>query len=428
MKKILIPLLLLYFGSLQAQSYVDTNNLRSKFALKKSKEKFKDEITNSIQYVYNIDQRELNEDSIRKAFSNAVLTYSKQDSLKRSLKFLLNNYKDYSDRTVYSALEAAYSLFPNSFNSDIDSLVTDTDNPKLFAIGVNYLSENSDSNFSTDKYLNLLRKKEFKLNYRTKEIIAQLESHLEGKSNGIHTNRPPLKELLTHSFQQNKTIIYSFFREDRNYPGITIIKKPNGKFVRNDSGAIFHIKHLARSLSNLPYYLQNGNTPEGLYSVVGFYVSPTESIGPTPNVLTRIPFEVPTSIFYHDTTLSRRWNLNDYLNLLPDSWKEYSPMKHSYQAGKIGRRKIVMHGAVDVLSFYKEQPYYPLTPTRGCIASTELWDENTGNNVKSDQAKLMNAFFSTGELDGFLVVLELDNKEKPVTIEEIKPYILDAEK
>jgi hypothetical protein len=239
---------------------------------------------------------------------------------------------------------------------------------------------------------------------------------------------PSVKDLLAHHFQKGKTIIYSIFRKERDYPGITVIKKPGGNFVRNDSGEIFHIKHLARSLSDLPYYLKNGNTPQGIYSVVGFYLSPTESIGPTPNVLTRIPYEVPPSIFYHDTTFGRRWNLSDYLNLIPESWKDYQPLQNAYHGGKIGRRKIVMHGSVDDLSFYKDKPFYPLTPTRGCIVSKEIWDEETGKNIESDQAKLMNAFFSTGELDGFLVVLEINDKKKPVNIEEIKPYILDAEK
>ncbi len=210
-----------------------------------------------------------------------------------------------------------------------------------------------------------------------------------------------MKDILNHNFLEGKTIIYSLHRKNRTFPGITIIKKPNGEFVKTDSNAIFSVKQLALSVTNLPGYLSQGNTPQGIFSVVGFYNSPTPSIGPTAAVLTRIPFEVPIQLWYHKSVTKSYWDINDYKNLFPKSWQDYLPIYESYYAGKTGRRKIVMHGSVDDLSFYDSLSYAPMTPSKGCLTTTEIWSDSTGYNIKSDQAKLMNAFFSTGQLYGF---------------------------
>jgi len=39
----------------------------------------------------------------------------------------------------------------------------------------------------------------------------------------------------------------------------------------------------------------------------------------------------------------------------------------------------------------------------------------------------MNAFFSTGVLEGFLIVVNIDDKKAPVTLDELKSLILKAE-
>ena len=82
-----------------------------------------------------------------------------------------------------------------------------------------------------------------------------------------------------------------------------------------------------------------------------------------------------------------------------------------------------MHGSVDDLNFYKNEPYFPLTPSKGCLTTKEIWSDETGMNIESEQTKLMNAFFSTGELEGFLVVVDINDKEANVTIEEILPFL-----
>ena len=241
------------------------------------------------------------------------------------------------------------------------------------------------------------------------------------------SNIPALLDLFKHPFQRGKTIIYSFYRSDRNFAGITLIKAPDGKFVRNKDSSYFNIPQLAKSVTDLPGYLKNGNTPQGIFSILGYYITKTESIGPTPIILTRIPFAETTSTFFHGQKKGE-WNIEKYTNLMPESWRNYFPAHEVYYAGYAGRRLIVMHGSADDLKFFENEPYYPLSPTKGCISAKEIWDERSGICIESDQAKLINAFISTGRLKGFLIVINIDDKREEVTLKELLPYLHEAEK
>ena len=57
------------------------------------------------------------------------------------------------------------------------------------------------------------------------------------------------------------------------------------------------------------------------------------------------------------------------------------------------------------------------------MSSKEIWDSKTGKLVESDQLKLVNAIKRVDRWKGFLVVIELDNKEIPLNIEEIERYM-----
>ncbi len=56
-------------------------------------------------------------------------------------------------------------------------------------------------------------------------------------------------------------------------PGLVIIRQKDGIFVADSSGNIFNVPQLARSITNLPVYLTNGNTPQGIFAMHGFDVS-----------------------------------------------------------------------------------------------------------------------------------------------------------
>ncbi|MGD8779495.1 MAG: hypothetical protein PVH88_11115 [Ignavibacteria bacterium] len=400
------------------QSKIEINKLHSSYTTKENRILFKEKLLDRINSTLSKNLNSLDEYLYRKAIEDAGMYLVKNDTVKNAVNFGLINYEKYSSAFTRSLLETVYTLYPKEYSTEVDSIFKATFNEQIFIICLKYLLKNSVYNSEEIQFI-------LKGKFPNRENNAVLKYFYEELNNNFKL--PPLLDLLKHKFQDNKTIVYSFHRKDRSYLGITIIKSPDGKFVRNNDGKFFHVTHLARSASNLPGYLKNGNTPQGIFSIVGYYITPTESIGPTPILLTRCPFEKPTEIFYHGNQNSSKWNIEDYKSLLPQSWHNYFPITEAYYAGKAGRRLIIAHGTADDISFYENEIYYPFTPTKGCLSTKEIWNDD-GKLVESGQVELMNAFFSTNQLKGFLVVVEIDDQKKTVTLDELLPAILEAEK
>ncbi len=238
---------------------------------------------------------------------------------------------------------------------------------------------------------------------------------------------PPVEDLFGNSFE-HKLVIFSIQRSNRDYPGLLIIRKPDGKFLRDESGKIFSIPQLARAITDLPGYITNGNTPEGILSIQGIDFSKNVFIGPSPNLQLVLPYEVSPQKYFHNEVTDTVWNKDFYSNLLPDSWKNYLPIYEAYYAGKAGRNEIIAHGTTIDPEFYKEKSYYPFTPSLGCLTTKELWSDVNGKIVESDQIKLMNAFNDAGVDNGYFVVVNIDDQHKPITFNEIENLILNAER
>jgi hypothetical protein len=412
--KIFVLLFILSVISVFPQNKINSQKLHSDYALKSSRDNFKHELDAKIKRTLSLELNSKTEKSWSSLLKDVGLMLYKTEDVHEAITKASEYASLGSTKLQRAIVEAIITLYPTEFKETIDLLFEITKDPTLYSYLVHYYSnQNSDSK---NKYIG--KTKSRFPNYQKIPQLNYLIYYLEQDS--ILT--PPLKDIFSNKFIEGKTIIYSLHRKERTYPGITIIKKPNGEFVKDENDSIFHVEQLALSVTNLPGYLSQGNTPQGIFSVVGFYNSPTPSIGPTAAVLTRIPHEVPTKLWYH-STVTTGWNIKDYKNLLPESWKEYLPIYESFYAGKTGRRKIVMHGSVDDLSFYDTLSYSPLTPSKGCLTTTEIWSDSTGQNIKSNQAKLMNAFFSAGQLYGFLVVIDIDDKKEAVRIEDVLPFI-----
>jgi len=417
MKKVLIWIFLV-ITSITAQNKIELAHLHSKFAEMSYRRQYKKQLELKAQKLLSEKDIPLSE-QISLLNEISLMNYKPigfYDYLLSQLENFRNNPSELNNRL----LESLKALYPDSARALVLRIAKTTDV------------------FSTFVYAACVL-----MHYPAKEDSVLIDSLLQRKF--VHTDtllrklfteefysreefpKDKLSSLLAAEFQKGKTVIFSLQRRNRIYPGITVIRRPDGKFVREEDGKIFWVPQLALAAANLPGYLKNGNTPQGIFSVVGFYITQKESIGPTPIVLTRIPFGKAPSIFFHGLNKHKNWAIEDYAELLPVELRDYKPLYESYFAGKLGRRLLVMHGSTDDLSFYKDKPYYPFTPTHGCLSTVEIWNEQ-GNVVRSDQARLINAFFSTKELKGFLVVVNIGNERKPVTIDEIRPYILSAEK
>jgi len=290
---------------------------------------------------------------------------------------------------------------------------------------VNYLLGSYKTTLSIEQIQSILFSK-FQ-NVLSHPILFMLYHKLSGTYDESINIRPSLSKLLSHKFGNNKTIIFSFQRRNRDYQGLAIIKKPDGTFLRTKNDSIFYIPQLARAISNLPGYLTNGNTPQGIFSIQGIDTSKNIFIGPSPNIQLVLPFEADIQTFFHNDK-SGEWSIKKYQTLLPEEWRYYLPIYESFYAGKAGRNEIIAHGTTVDPSFYTSRPYYPNTPTLGCLSAIELWSDKNGIPIRSDQVDLVNAFLSTGQKDGYLFVIELDNKRENVSINEIYEVILFAEK
>ncbi len=417
--KLSIILLLFATNKSSPQKLINFEHLKSNFVKKENKSAYYDNLITSITNTFKQPITNNKKNWIQ-AFQDAESIFYFDEVVKNAISQALLLPVDELLSLQRTVLVTAYTFYRSEYNHTINRIYEETSDIKSYAIATNYLIKSKFENRDFQFYVANIKTR-FP-DYNKDPTLISLLYDIANTGFEKFKNKPQLSDLLNHPFQPGKTIVYSFHRKNRLYPGITIIKNPDGTFVKNETGSIFSIKQLALSFSNLPGYIINGNTPEGIYSIVGTYISPTETIGPSPNLLVRSPFEVKPDVFFHNGNNKNNWYEN-YLSLLPESWKTYFPIFQSYYAGEIGRKLIIVHGSTDDTKYFKNTTYYPLIPTRGCLSSKEIWSEQTGKCLESDQIKLINAFITTRQNKGFLVVIELDDQQKDVTIEEILPFI-----
>lgn len=320
-------------------------------------------------------------------------------------------------------VEVSYTNWPDAFRPQVRRLMKYTDSPKVFAICAEYLWRGG-KHPEEKANITALMKRKFDT-MQDNPVLMMLKQRLEEETD---PPLPSLTDIFSEQFAPGLTVIYSFQRQERDYPGLVIVRKPDGHFVRDSSGKIFAVSQLARSITNLPFYLTNGNTPQGIFRMSGFGISSSRFIGPTPNIQLSMPYEIPVDSFLispapGDTS----WDIASYKNLLPASWRQYAPIFQSYYAGECGRTAIIVHGTTIDQDYYKGQIYFPQTPSQGCLCAHEVWSPATGQRLESDQQKLDDAVRQAGNGIGYAVVIDLGDKKSPVKVEEVLPYIMKAE-
>ncbi|HVW62274.1 MAG TPA: hypothetical protein VHC48_19620, partial [Puia sp.] len=113
----------------------------------------------------------------------------------------------------------------------------------------------------------------------------------------------------------------------------------------------------------------------------------------------------------------------------------YTPMTEAWSAGHIGRTEIIAHGTTIDPEYFKDKPFYPLTPTMGCLCARELWNPTSGHPLVSEQLGLVNAWSSTpanGQpvrtAKGYLYVINVDDQRRPVSRAEVEAWVSKWEK
>jgi hypothetical protein len=295
-----------------------------------------------------------------------------------------------------------------------------TNDPKVFAAAAEYyLAGNKDPN-AWNRVVQVFSKRTDK-----DDGIPAYYGLLTGLIKG-YSDKKDLSRFFADlkSLVPGHILLISFQRRNRNYPGIAVIRDRNGKFITGNDGKIFSVPQLARSHSNMPFYLTNGNTPQGIFRMDGFDVSKSMAIGPTTNIQLMMPYETSPRVFLNDPAVGDSvWTEELYKKILPEGLKDYLPLYESFYASKAGRKEIIAHGTTVNTEYYKGLPYYPHTPTEGCLCTKEIWSTVDGRRMESDQQKLVNALKAAGGANGYCVVIEIDDQQKPVSVYDILPYL-----
>ncbi len=317
-------------------------------------------------------------------------------------------------------LELAFSNYPNQFIKQVSSLLNSCEDAKVFAMCVAYRMQNKLTPFPNNQLENKIT--QLIKNKKDEAILQQLMYRIHPSS--FEKNTVPISDILDTEFLKNQTILFSFQRKNRNYPGIALIRDSVGNFIKDENGTIFSVPQLARSISNLPGFLTNGNTPQGIFLMDGFSISRNSFIGPTSNIQLSMPFETSIRHFFNDPTIKdANWTEDWYKKLLTAKLINYLPLYESFYAGKAGRTEIIAHGTTIDPGYYVGEKYYPQTPTMGCLCTKEIWSDEDGKRLESDQQKLADALQIAGGAKGYCVVLEIDDAQKPISLDEILSLI-----
>lgn len=310
-------------------------------------------------------------------------------------------------------LELIYGMYPQTFHREVEALLKQTDHSKVFAMAAHYLLLQPQSGMRETLMERVTARMR---SLQGNPWMEQLLFHLRDEPVRI----PDASSFLQRDYLPGQVLVISIQRKNRDYPGLAIVRNRAGEFIKDSTGKLFTVPQIARSLSGLPGYLTNGNTPEGLLRMDGYGISKAGAIGPTTNLQLTLPMEYDARHFYRDSIqVDSIGNIDLYRKLLPEAWRDYFPVYEAYYAGKAGRHEVIAHGTTVKPSYYRSKPYYPFTPTLGCLCTNESWDDATGQRLESDQLKLVHAVEQAGGPDGYLIVINLDDQHLPVQPEEI---------
>ncbi|MES1222212.1 MAG: hypothetical protein ABUT20_42345 [Bacteroidota bacterium] len=340
------------------------------------------------------------------------------DAVKKGFSKLFARYDSLEYDTRKSLLEAVYAVFPKEYMQHMQGVEEKENDPLLFAMATAYLLRN-DTSTDYSNYLKIRMDEKFP-GYDTIPLLGELQQYLETHTKQVTGKTPDIISLFRYQKKSGQKIIYSFQRWNRNYPGLAIVQNADGSFVKDANGKLLVFEQLARSGSDLPYFIRNGSTPQGIYSITGTDVSHNNFIGPTPNIQLVMPFESKWEKYFRDQWNYSHDSLYLYHELLPENWRRYEPMMEAWNAGKIGRTEIIAHGTALDPEYFKDKPFYPLTPTEGCLCAKEIWNVTSGRLDISEQFNLISAFLSTPGNKGYLYVINLDNQQKAVAREEVE--------
>jgi len=341
------------------------DSLIFEFASKNNREKVKLELIQKINAAIDLPFVEKNYFQYKVAFWAMELMLYQNNIVEIKIPSWISQLKYENASMQWILLEYLFTIYPGKYADLVKKNWSYLKTDKIKALALEYISvDKLDTSF--------LLKDSFKVSnyYRLFELQYQQK---------IATTLFTSNNFLKHSFLPNQTVLVSFQYADRNSPGYLMVRLSNGKWLSDDNNKPYQFHQLARSITNMPYYLTNGNTPQGLYKLTGFDSSNNNWIGPTTNLQMLMPFEKDgKNNFFVSKNVEQEYK--ELLGSLADN----TNLWQSFEAGKIGRTEIIAHGTTIPIDFYKSTTYYPCTPSLGCLCSPEIWDDN-GKRIMSIQ-------------------------------------------
>lgn len=158
--------------------------------------------------------------------------------------------------------------------------------------------------------------------------------------------------------------LFVLVRENRNIPAKVYVVNSNGKVLNKKP-----LYYLARSANNTLPYFTNGNTPCGVFKIQGKSVSNNVYIGPVTTLVTELPFESEITAW---GITGKEWTEDMYASFLPLELRSLPMLWQAYDAGRVGRSEIIVHGSTIDPCFFSEECFFPLTPSLGCLSAFEI--------------------------------------------------------
>lgn len=364
--KIIVGIWLLVFGDMV---HLNAQEIVFEFASKQSRDSLAMQLKEDVEKSIQLPLTDRYYIKHKGAYWAMQLMLYKPKGFTQSIPKIINILPTTPAYFQYSFLEMLYTLYPKLYAKQILAIWDNLGSNKIKALALEYLilqgitpQQNVEMGFANSLHYNCYK-----------------ERNLKKTVNAL----PTINEVLHSNIFPNEDIIISFQYTNRNKPGFAMIRKANGTWLSNNNKQPIRFKQLARSISNLPYYLTNGNTPQGLYKLVGVDTSDNDFIGPTTNIQIRLPFEEEDKTIFFGADTNYQVVYNSMLGKLA----KYKGLQEAFVAGKLGRSEIIAHGTTINPEYYKGKNYYPCTPSLGCLCTPEIWDKN-GKLVQSDLQKL----------------------------------------
>jgi len=321
------------------------------------------------------------------------------------------------DDLLRAFLEVTVALYAGDLEDEVGHVARWTSSEKLHAMAVHHLTHGRPERAEEWRLLMLERFPEAPHHPILRVLLWQLEV---GDLGIWMAGRPDLATLLKDTAPGN-AVIFSLQRRSRDWVGRAIVRRPDGGWIRRADGRVLSIPQLARSMSGLPGVITHGNTPQGIHRWKGYAVSASRLIGPTPNLQLSLPFESPARPFLVDLPVNSAEEA--YAALLPEPWRAWPPMWEAFWAGLAGRTEIIAHGTTIAVDWQTGHPWFPISPSLGCLTAAEEWSPQDGGRTTSGQAILVAALQDHGIHDGYVCVVDIDDRQQAVSAEEVGKLI-----